>query len=565
VLERLVIADFAVARSVGLEPGTGLNVFTGETGAGKSLVVDALAFVFGGRRGREVIATGAEKAAVEATLALPERRVTIERSIALSGRSAARIDGTQATVDDLQSLAARFVDIHGQSEQLAILRPSVQLTVLDQFAGLLLLREEVAAVVRELRAVRREAHALATDTRERERLIDQLRFEAEEIAAAALTPGEDEALRQEHLRLSSAGRILEDLAAAVDALEGSSLGEAVRATGDIVARDPSARELAELSAVLETSSADLMRALRRYRDLVEEDPSRLAAVEERLDRIARLRRKYGDTVDEIIAYGRQAEAQLATLTGTGASLEALREREQALLVKLADRATALSRARRASAGDLVRAIAKELEHLGMSGAALSVGVACDDDPDGPPVSLPDYEIVITESPLAGEGETHPRAFTESGIDRVEFLASFNPGESPRPLSSVSSGGETSRFLLALTAVLGSAPERRLIVLDEVDEGVGGRAGALVGDALARLARRHQVLCVTHLPQVAAYGDRHFVVTKRSEGGRTWSELRLVAGDDRVDELASMFGAVTEANRAAARELLAAARGAPMAP
>jgi DNA repair protein RecN (Recombination protein N) len=565
VLERLVIADFAVARSVGLEPGTGLNVFTGETGAGKSLVVDALAFVFGGRRGREVIATGAEKAAVEATLALPERRVTIERSIALSGRSAARIDGTQATVDDLQSLAARFVDIHGQSEQLAILRPSVQLTVLDQFAGLLLLREEVAAVVRELRAVRREAHALATDTRERERLIDQLRFEAEEIAAAALTPGEDEALRQEHLRLSSAGRILEDLAAAVDALEGSSLGEAVRATGDIVARDPSARELAELSAVLETSSADLMRALRRYRDLVEEDPSRLAAVEERLDRIARLRRKYGDTVDEIIAYGRQAEAQLATLTGTGASLEALREREQALLVKLADRATALSRARRASAGDLVRAIAKELEHLGMSGAALSVGVACDDDPDGPPVSLPDYEIVITESPLAGEGETHPRAFTESGIDRVEFLASFNPGESPRPLSSVSSGGETSRFLLALTAVLGSAPERRLIVLDEVDEGVGGRAGALVGDALARLARRHQVLCVTHLPQVAAYGDRHFVVTKRSEGGRTWSELRLVAGDDRLDELASMFGAVTEANRAAARELLAAARGAPMAP
>jgi DNA repair protein RecN (Recombination protein N) len=339
----------------------------------------------------------------------------------------------------------------------------------------------------------------------------------------------------------------------------------VRATGDIVARDPSARELAELSAVLETSSADLMRALRRYRDLVEEDPSRLAAVEERLDRIARLRRKYGDTVDEIIAHGRQAEAQLATLTGTGASLEALREREQALLVKLADRATALSRARRASAGDLVRAIAKELEHLGMSGAALSVGVACDDDPDGPPVSLPDYEIVITESPLAGEGETHPRAFTESGIDRVEFLASFNPGESPRPLSSVSSGGETSRFLLALTAVLGSAPERRLIVLDEVDEGVGGRAGALVGDALARLARRHQVLCVTHLPQVAAYGDRHFVVTKRSEGGRTWSELRLVAGDDRVAELASMFGAVTEANRAAARELLAAARGAPMAP
>ncbi len=191
MLERLAITDFAVARSVVLAPGGGLNVFTGETGAGKSLVVDALAFVFGGRRGREIIASNAERATVEATLRLPSGPVTLERTMATSGRSSARIDGRTATVDELRALGADLVDIHGQSEQLAILRPSVQLESLDAFAGLGAKRESVAALVRSLRAVRRETRSLATDTRERERLIDQLKFETEEIDAAALTPGED--------------------------------------------------------------------------------------------------------------------------------------------------------------------------------------------------------------------------------------------------------------------------------------------------------------------------------------------------------------------------------------
>ena len=205
----------------------------------------------------------------------------------------------------------------------------------------------------------------------------------------------------------------------------------------------------------------------------------------------------------------------------------------------------------------MRAIAVELEQLGMPNAMLSVGFACDDDPDGPLAPVPDYEIVITESPRAGEGEAHPRAFTESGIDRIEFLASFNVGESPRALSAVASGGETSRFLLALTTVLGSSASPRIVVLDEVDEGVGGRAGALVGAALRRLAARHQVLCVTHLPQVAAYGDRQFVVAKQSDGRNTWSVVTPVSGETRVDELAAMLGGATEANRTAAAELLGA--------
>jgi DNA repair protein RecN (Recombination protein N) len=555
VLERLSITDFAVARSVVLEPAPGLNVFTGETGAGKSLVVDALAFVCGGRRGREVIATGAERATVEAVFRVGEERAILERSIGLSGRSAVRIGGEASSIEALQEIAVRSVDIHGQSEQLGILRPAVQLAVLDQFAGAATLRDEVTATVRELRRVRREAHALASDVHERERLIGQLRFESDEIAAAGLTPGEDLALRDEQLRLSSTGRRREDVEVALAALEAAPVGDAVRAVDDLAARDSEAAELAALAAAADSATYDLARALRRYREAIDDDPERLAGVQERLDLIARLRRKYGDTVDEILEFARRADERLGALTGAGASLEGLEAEEARLLALLGQRASALSEMRRAAAGDLVRAIANELAHLGMANASLSVGFACDDAADGPVVTEPDYEVVITERPAGSEGEPLPRAFTESGIDRVEFLASFNPGETPRPLSAVASGGETSRFLLALTTVLGAAAEPRLVVLDEVDEGVGGRAGALVGEALARLAERHQVFCITHLPQVAAFATTHFVVTKQTDGTRAWSTVERLEPAGRVNELASMLGGQTQANRAAAAELV----------
>ncbi|MFN0147210.1 MAG: DNA repair protein RecN [Dehalococcoidia bacterium] len=561
MLERLSIRDFAVARTVVIEPGAGLNVFTGETGAGKSLVVDALAFVFGARRGREVIASGAEKAAVEATLALPEGRLTIERVISLGGRSTARVDGRPATLDELQSLAARLVDIHGQSDQLAILRTSVQTAVLDQFAGLGAFQHEVALLVRELRETRRNLRTLATDARERERLIDQLRFEVNEIVAAELRPGEDDALRAEVQRLGNVSRLLEDALVASEALDADALGAAVRAIGDLAARDPAAGELSDMAAALETTISDLSRALRLYRDSLEEDPERLRVVEARLDLLARLRRKYGESLGDVIAYGADAEARLASLTSAGATVEGLREKEAGLVSTLAARASELSLARRASAGDLVRAIAAELEHLGMGRAALSVGFACEDDEEGLPVALPDYEVVITERPPSDGDAPLSRAFSETGVDRVEFLAAFNAGETPRPLATVASGGETSRFLLALTTVLGAGAEPRLVVFDEVDEGVGGRAGGMVGEALARLAGRHQVLCVTHLPQVAAHGAHHFVVTKHSDGTRTHSEVRAVAGDERVEELAAMLGTVSEATREAARELVAQANAA----
>jgi len=565
VLERVEITDFAVARQVVLEPGTGLNVFTGETGAGKSLVVDALAFVFGARRGREVIATGAQRATVRATVNLDGQVKVVERSIALSGRTSARIDDAAASVDDLRALVAAFVDIHSQSEQLSILRPAVQLAVLDDFAALADRRNEVTTTVRELRDVRRQLALLATDARQRERLIEQLRFEVDEIEAAAIEPGEDTALRREQLVLANAGRLLEDVAIALDALDAASLGEAVRATGALAERDVAATALADIATNLEALAGDLTRALRHYRDSLEEDPERLAAVGARLDQLARLTRKYGDTLEEVIFYGQDAASRLAKLTGAGSSVEELQQRETTLLARLAGQATELSHLRRNAAGDLVRSIAAELGAMQMASAVLSIGFACEDDPAGPQVALPDYETVITTRELAGEdpgAELHPVAFTESGVDRVEFLVSFNPGENPRPLAAVASGGETSRFLLALTTALGNNGGGRLEVLDEVDEGVGGRTGAVVGQALRRLAARHQVLCITHLPQVAAFAGRHFVVSKHSDdaGTRTWSEIVELSGEARLAELAAMLGGTGDAGLAAAAELLNSAAG-----
>ena len=559
MIERLAVADFAVARELSLAPGPGLNVITGETGAGKSLVVDALDFLFGGRHGRDVVAAGAERALVRAEVRAGGERLTVERTVRRSGRTAGRIDGEPAPVERLRELGARVVDIHGQADQLTLLRPPVQLAALDAFAGLEERRASLAARVRELRAARRELEAVSLDSRERERLLDQLRHEAAEIEDAALAPGEDEALRGEQRRLASAGRLLEASAAALDALDAPPLGEAAEALREIGERDPSAAELAAQGALLEATAADLARSLRAYRETVADDPARLAAIAERLDLIARLRRKYGDSVADILAHGARARRRLEELETAGASLERLRERAERLAETAAAEAVALSLDRREAAARLIAAVAAELARLEMDGASLAAGFACEEAPDGLVAALPDYEAVTTDAPSrANGGEPCPRAFTESGLDRLELLASFNAGAPPRPLASVASGGEASRFLLALAIVLGAAAEPRLVVLDEVDEGVGGRAGAVVGEALRRLAARHQVLCVTHLPQVAAYGERHFVVEKRDDGDRAVSGVREARDEERLEEIALMLGGATPANRAAAAGLLAAA-------
>ncbi len=558
MIEQLTVAGFAVARDITLAPGPGLNVITGETGAGKSIIVDALDFLFGGRHGRGVVAGGAESARVCATVRVGDDCLAVERTVRLSGRTAGRIDGTSAPAERLRELGARVIDIHGQSEQLTLLRPQVQLTVLDAFGGLRDRRGALSAQIRELRSLRREIEAVSLDSRQRERLLDQLRFEVEEIAQAGLVPGEDDALRREQRRLASVDRLLTASATALEALDAPPIPEAVAALEEIAEGDPDAGELAAQGVTLEQVAADLARSLRAYRETLEDDPERRDVVEARLDAIARLRRKYGESVEAILQYEQSARQRLDAIEHAGSSLEELRERADALAGSAAEAAASLSLARREAATRLIAEVSAELARLEMPGASLAAGFACEDAPDGLTVTLPDYEVVAPDAALTGGGEPGARAFTESGADQMELLASFNRGSPPRPLRTVASGGETSRFLLALTTVLGAAAEPRLVVLDEVDEGVGGRAGSVVGEALRRLAERHQVLCVTHLPQVAAYGARHFVVTKASDGARTWSDIEEVEGEARLREMALMLGADTPTNRAAASDLLQAA-------
>lgn len=555
----LAIENFAVARKVELRLEPGLTVFTGETGAGKSIVVDALSFALGARRGREVISSGASAATVrvEATTA-DGRHLTITRTIDRSGRSRARINREPATVEELQELGSELADIHGQSEALALFRPAAQLELLDAFGELSALREEVVGLVRRLRSVRRRLELLRTGERERARLLDQLRYELEEIEAAQLRAGEDAELREELSRLANVERLREDAAAALEMLERSELELALGAVQRIGERDETAADLAAQGLALEEALADLRAALRGYLEGLEEDPARLAEVQERLDRIARLKRKYGETIEEVLAYAEEARRRLEELEGEEASWEELEAEEAQLRAQLTARAGELSRARRLAARELVRQTAEELRQLNMPHARLAVGFAASDQEGGIPVAVPDYEVVDGDWEPALEEEVVARAFSETGVDRVEFLVSFNPGEGLRPLSRVASGGETSRFLLALTTVFGNAAAPRTIVLDEVDEGVGGRAGAVIGAALRRLAQRHQVLCVTHLPQVAAFADHHFVVSKETDGERTWSAVRLLRPEEREIELAAMLGGATKTNVAAARELLASA-------
>ena len=280
MLEQLHIRNFAVTRSVDLALTPGLTVFTGETGAGKSLVVDALAFAFGARRGREIIASGADRAEVAVSWRGTESERRVERGVAKSGRTSARIDGATASTEDLLSAGASHLDIHGQSEQLTILRPTEQLRLLDQFAGLAAKRATIAGLVRELRAVRRQRTELTADQRERERLIGQLQFETEEISAAGLEPGEDIELRAEAARLGNAGRLRESATIVVEALSGMTVGQATAAGYDIAASDDSAIEIRDATAALEAASDDLLRATRAYVDGLDEDPERLATVQE---------------------------------------------------------------------------------------------------------------------------------------------------------------------------------------------------------------------------------------------------------------------------------------------
>jgi DNA repair protein RecN (Recombination protein N) len=549
-LRELTVENLAVVERVRLELAPGFTVLTGETGAGKSLVVDAVALALGARASTDQVRAGTAAARVEAVFDAPslepddpmadivaagEGTVIVRREVAADGRSVARLNDRTVTVGGLSAVGQRLGEIHGQHDQQRLLEPSRQLALLDGFGGHADLVRAVADAHRAWRATAAAATELLTDAHELARRVDLLRHQADEIAAAAPTVGEDVELEAQLRAAEHAEAIVRAADAAARALRddggaGETLGIAERELFAAAAHDDRFAPLADRAAALSAEAAELARDVSAAAEGVDLDPSSRAEAEERLRLLYDLRRKYGDSLEAVIAFGAEAAEELQRLENQEGERERLRaeDRERRAALELAG--GALTEARRGAARRLEADVNRELPPLGLQAGAFGV------------------EIEAAE-------------IGASGGDRVTFTFAPNPGEPPRPLSRIASGGEASRLSLALEVVLAGADETPLLVFDEVDAGVGGRNASALGERLRALSRFHQVVCVTHLPQVAAYADAHIVVRKRVIGDRTATEAVLLERQARADELAAMLGgegAGDEAH-AAAEALLRSAR------
>jgi len=573
MLAELHIENFAIIEELHLRFGPGFNVLTGETGAGKSIIVDAVSTLLGGRAETGVIRSGADEARVEGIFLLnkamqetilpilrrdglegeDEETLILAREIRRGGRSICRVNGRAVTLKVLEEIGQRLVDIHGQTEHLSLLRVREHLDLLDRYGRLWPLRERVAAKVRELRQVRQELEGLLRDERELARRADLLAYQVREIASANLRVGEEEELESERARLANAERLMELADEAYRALyEGEEgqlsaidlLGQVARNLAELERLDPGLQGQQQVAEEAACQLEELARSLRAYRDTIEYNPARLRQVEERLDLIHELKRKYGDSIAEILAFGEEAQRELEGIVHSEERVEELRAREDELLHEIGELASRLSAERRAAGDRLAKAIEAELAELGMKGARFAVAIEQEEAEDGAWVDGRRY------------------AFDERGLDRVEFLIAPNVGEPLKPLAKIASGGETSRLMLALKTVLSAADRTPILIFDEIDAGIGGRAGGVVGRKLWSLTAEaspdgmgHQVLCVTHLPQLACYGDVHFKVAKAVVGGRTIASARALSEEERVEELAAMLGTATAVTRQSARELL----------
>jgi len=573
MLVELHVSNFAIIDELKLDFSPGFNVLTGETGAGKSIIIDAVSTLLGGRADSTMIRSGADEARVEGIFQLggaakeavlpllqkdglegdDEGILVLAREIRRERRSICRVNGRAVTLGILESIGQYLVDIHGQTEHLSLLRVREHIVFLDRYGGLWPLRREVADQVRGLRQVRQELSDLVRDERELARRADLLTYQIQEIAAANLQVGEDEELNEERTRLANAERLM-DLAN--DAHRALYLGDeeqlsALDLLGQVANKLTSLETIdsglkAQRQTVEEASYQleDLAQSLRAYCDSIEFSPARLRQVDERLDVIYNLKRKYGGSIAEILAFGEAARRELDGITHSEERVEELEAREAELLRQIGDLAARLSAQRRATGEQLREAIEAELKDLGMEGARFGVGIEQKEAEDG--VWVGDKQM----------------RFDTTGIDRVEFLIAPNVGEPLKSLVKIASGGETSRLMLALKTVLSAADRTPILIFDEIDAGIGGRAGGVVGKKLWSLTTGtgsgdagHQVLCVTHLPQLAGYGDVHFRVNKGVSGERTITTVRQLTEEERVEELASMLGTVTRLTRRSAQELL----------
>ena len=532
MLTELRVENLGIIAEVSVAFGPALTAITGETGAGKTLLVDALELLCGGRADPQMVRDGATEARVEGRFVIPNAadgepdEVVLARVVPVEGRSRGYVNGRLATASELAEHGRRLVDLHGQHAHQSLLAPVEQRALLDRFAG-----EKAAKAIVAFRAARASVHAIEDelarmggDEQTRAREIDLLRYQLDEIDTAAVhDSGEDAALAREEQLLADAEAHRDALATAYQSLEGPAEDALGIAVAELATRAPFA-ELADRLRALQSEVADAAHDVRTAAEQIVADPDRLAAVQSRRARLRDVMRKYGPTLSDVAVYAKEARERLAELEGhetRAAGLDDARRVAHAAMVQAAD---ALGRARRAAARPLAKAVTERLRQLALPAATFSVDV-------------------------------HAAEITDDGSDEVTFMLAPNPGEPARPLARAASGGELSRAMLALRVVLSEAPPT--LVFDEVDAGIGGEAGTAVGRALATLGGHHQVLCVTHLAQVAAFADAHLNVTKGVVDGRTVAEATLLLDDARVTEIGRMLAGVEQSAHARkhARELL----------
>lgn len=541
MLRFLSIRHLAVIDRLELEFEPGLNVLTGETGAGKSILVGAVGLLVGGRASADLVRTGEDTAAVEAIFETPAgAELIVRREVSAQGRSRAMVDGALTTSSALRDLCGGLVDLHGQHEHQVLLDPASHLDLLDEFAGAAPERSQVAEAYGRWSALGGERDRLLTGEREKAARAEFLQFQLGEIDRANPKPGEDEELDAARRVLGNADRLQRLCAEAYETLyEGDAavlpaLGQVWKKLADLAALDTRFTPHLDARAAVKSQLEDLAYFLRDYAAAIDASPARLQEVEDRLAVLERLKRKHGPSLEDVLERREQLRRELHGIehaTEKAATLDAELQLARTAYLEAAAR---LSAKRQAAAGTFCRALEQSLADLAMSRTRCEVRFAAAGDDNG---------------------------WSDRGVDQAEFYISANPGEDVKPLARIASGGELSRIMLALKTLASTDAPGKTLIFDEVDAGIGGAVADVVGLRLQRLGGRFQVLCITHLPQIAAYGTTHFHITKSVRAGRTLTDVTRVAGDDREAELARMIGGpdISTAVRASAREMLSARR------
>jgi len=558
MLRELSIRNLAVIEQVEVTFHGGFHVLTGETGAGKSILIDALSLIAGGRGASDMVRYGCDKAEIEALFDLPpdhgiwqvleklgiaadpQEMLVVRREVSAAGKSVSRINGQIVNLSMLKEAGERLVNIHGQHEHQSLLRTEQHLEWLDIYAGAALAakRHAYAELYKRYQHTRAELKELEESSRQNMQMLDLYRFQIEEIANAKLKAGEDEQLGEERRRLAHAERITDHASDAYELLYGGSgidaLGKAIARLEDIRSFDPSVLDpLVEQLQSAYYQAEDVAHQLRSYRDGVESDPDRLAEIEDRLDLINSLKRKYGESIPDILAYYNKIAREADKLENRDEHLQRLQADADKLYQEASRTGAELSALRAAAGVKLAAAIERELKQLGMERTTFKVQL---------------------EQPADGSGR--PR-LTPHGIDEAVFLISPNPGEPPKPLNKIASGGEMSRIMLALKKIFADIDGVPVLVFDEVDTGVSGRAAQAIAEKLSALSRTCQVFSITHLPQVACMADHHYEIRKHIKGERTATTVTELTGGGRIEELARMLGGVevTDKTRHHAQEML----------